>query len=101
LVRERLGVVCDPQRARAVAEEAIAGAALVKNHPPDLINVALAMLVKVRGGLCWWDLTCAKSPASGTSSGTIQNHSVIRPAMPHSLRRLSKPWDTKSQRPKL
>jgi TnpA family transposase len=46
LVRERLGVTCDPQRARAVAEDAIAGAALVKNHPPDLINVALEMLVK-------------------------------------------------------
>jgi len=46
LVRERLGVVCDPQRARAVAEHAIAGAALVKNDPPDLINVALEMLVK-------------------------------------------------------
>lgn len=46
LVRERLRVVCDPQRARAVAEHAIAGAALVKNHPPDLINVALEMLVK-------------------------------------------------------
>ena len=46
LVRERLGVVCDPQRARAVAQDAIGGAALVKNHPPDLINVALEMLVK-------------------------------------------------------
>jgi len=46
LVRERLGVVCDPQRARAVAEDAIAAAALVKNHPSDLINVALEMLVK-------------------------------------------------------
>lgn len=30
LVRERLGVVCDPQRARAVAEDAIAGASLVR-----------------------------------------------------------------------
>lgn len=46
LVRERLGVACDPPRARAVAEEAIAAAALVKNHPPDLINVALELLVK-------------------------------------------------------
>ncbi len=46
LVRERLGVVCDPQRARAVAVEAIGAAALVKNNPPDLINVALEMLVK-------------------------------------------------------
>ena len=33
LVRERLGVVCDPQRAREVAAEAIRAAALVKNHP--------------------------------------------------------------------
>ena len=46
LVRERLGVICDPQRAREVAEDAIRAAALVKNHPPDLINVALEMLVK-------------------------------------------------------
>lgn len=46
LVRERLGVVCDPQRAREVAAEAIRAAALVKNHPPDLINVALELLVK-------------------------------------------------------
>ena len=46
LVRERLRVVCDPQRAHEVAEEAIRAAALVKNHPPDLINVALEMLVK-------------------------------------------------------
>ena len=35
-----------PQRALEVAEGAIAAAALVKNHPPDLINVALEMLVK-------------------------------------------------------
>jgi hypothetical protein len=44
--RERLGATCDPPRARAVAEDAITRAALVKNHPPDLINVALEMLVK-------------------------------------------------------
>ena len=36
----------DPQRARAVAEAAIRSAAEVKNDPPDLINVALEMLVK-------------------------------------------------------
>ncbi|HEY5262041.1 MAG TPA: DUF4158 domain-containing protein [Solirubrobacteraceae bacterium] len=46
LVRQRLGVVHDPERARAVAAEAIRSAAEVKNHPPDLINVALEMLVK-------------------------------------------------------
>jgi Domain of unknown function (DUF4158) len=46
LVRERLGVAHDPERARAVASDAIRSAALVKNHPPDLINVALEMLVK-------------------------------------------------------
>jgi hypothetical protein len=46
LVRERLGVVHDPERARAVAAEAIRWAAEAKNNPPDLINVALEMLVK-------------------------------------------------------
>jgi hypothetical protein len=46
LVRERLGVVHDPERARALAAEAIRSAAEVKNNPPDLINVALEMLVK-------------------------------------------------------
>src|SRR5450755_1922077 len=46
LVRERLGVRHDPQRARAVAEAAVRSAAEVKNDPPDLINVALEMLVK-------------------------------------------------------
>ena len=48
LVRERLGVICDPQRAREVAEDAIRAAALVKNHPPDLINVALEMSSRPR-----------------------------------------------------
>jgi Tn3 transposase DDE domain/Domain of unknown function (DUF4158) len=46
LVRGRLGVVHDPQRARAVAEAGIRSAAEVMNHPPDLINVALELLVK-------------------------------------------------------
>jgi hypothetical protein len=46
LVRERLGAVHDPARARAVAAKAIRAAAEVKNDPPDLINVALEMLVK-------------------------------------------------------
>jgi Domain of unknown function (DUF4158) len=46
LVRERLGVVHDPERARAVASAAVRSAAQVKNDPPDLINVALEMLVK-------------------------------------------------------
>ncbi|HEY5318745.1 MAG TPA: DUF4158 domain-containing protein [Solirubrobacteraceae bacterium] len=46
LVRQRLGVIHDPERARAVAAQAIRSAAEVKNHPPDLINVALEMLVK-------------------------------------------------------
>ncbi|HWJ51573.1 MAG TPA: DUF4158 domain-containing protein, partial [Solirubrobacteraceae bacterium] len=46
LVLERLGVRHDPQRARAVAEAAVRSAAEVKNDPPDLINVALEMLVK-------------------------------------------------------
>lgn len=46
LVRKRLGVVHDPERARAVAGDAIRSAAEVKNNPADLINVALEMLVK-------------------------------------------------------
>jgi len=46
LVRERLGVAHDPRRARAVAADAIRSAAAAKNNPPDLINVALEMLVK-------------------------------------------------------
>ena len=46
LVRERVGAVFDPERARLVAEGAIKAAAAVKNHPPDLINVALELLVK-------------------------------------------------------
>src|SRR5450755_4892583 len=46
LVRGRLGVRHDPRRARAVAEAAVRSAAEVKNDPPDLINVALEMLVK-------------------------------------------------------
>ena len=46
LVRERLGVAHDPQRARTVAEAAVRSAAEVMNNPPDLINVALEMLVK-------------------------------------------------------
>ena len=36
----------DPQRARALAEAAIREAALVKNHPPDLINVALERIIE-------------------------------------------------------
>ena len=45
-VRMRHGVTYDQRRARAVAEAAIREAALVKNHPPDLINVALERLVE-------------------------------------------------------
>jgi hypothetical protein len=43
-VRERLGVVHDSRRARAA--DAIRSATEAKNNPPDLINVALEMLVK-------------------------------------------------------
>jgi hypothetical protein len=46
LVRGRLGVVSDPRRSRALAEQAIREEAEVKNHPPDLINVALEVLVR-------------------------------------------------------
>ena len=46
LVRERVGAVLAPERTRIVADGAIRAAAEVKNHPPDLINVALELLVK-------------------------------------------------------
>ena len=46
LVRERVGAVFDPQLARSLAEQAIREEAQVKNHPPDLINVALEVLVR-------------------------------------------------------
>jgi TnpA family transposase len=46
LVRARLDVAHDPRRARAVAEAGIRSAAEVMNHPPDLINVALELVVK-------------------------------------------------------
>ena len=46
LVRARVGVTHDPERARAIAADAIRTAAAAKNNPPDLINVALEMLVK-------------------------------------------------------
>lgn len=45
-MRARQGVTYDQRRARAVAVAAIREAALVKNHPPDLINVALERLVE-------------------------------------------------------
>ena len=46
LIRDRVGAVCDPERARALAEQAIREEAEIKNHPPDLINVALELLVR-------------------------------------------------------
>jgi hypothetical protein len=58
LVRERVGVVHDPERARAVAAEAIRSGAEVKNNPPDLINVAArspalgARRARVKPGPC-------------------------------------------------
>ncbi|MEU5431617.1 DUF4158 domain-containing protein [Streptomyces olivoreticuli] len=46
LVRERLGLVRDPERARRVAEEAMVAAAPVKAHAADLVNVALEEIVR-------------------------------------------------------
>jgi hypothetical protein len=46
LIRQRVGVVYKPGKARKLAEKAIRKAALVKNHPPDLINVALERLIQ-------------------------------------------------------
>ncbi|MGH2722186.1 MAG: DUF4158 domain-containing protein, partial [Actinomycetota bacterium] len=48
LVRERLGVVTDPQYARKLAESAIEGGAQTKDNPADLINVALEEIVRAR-----------------------------------------------------
>nr|WP_235264081.1 Tn3 family transposase [Nocardia seriolae] len=45
-VRTRLGVVYEPARVRAVAEKAVRAAALTKDNPADLINVALEELVR-------------------------------------------------------
>ena len=45
-MRARQGVTYDQRRARALAAAAIREAALVKNRPPDLINVALERLVE-------------------------------------------------------
>lgn len=53
-MRKRLGVAHDPERARAVAADAILSAAEVKNNPPDLINVALELLVKASLELPWF-----------------------------------------------
>lgn len=46
LVRERVGVVYDPEAARVLAERVIREAAQTKDNPADLINVALEELVK-------------------------------------------------------
>jgi hypothetical protein len=46
LVRTRLDVTYDLERAQAIAADAIRAAAAVKNNPADLINIALEMLVK-------------------------------------------------------
>ncbi|MFD6938188.1 DUF4158 domain-containing protein [Streptomyces goshikiensis] len=48
VVRERLGVVYDKERAREIAAAAIREAVQTKDNPADLINVALEKLVKAR-----------------------------------------------------
>lgn len=45
-VRERCGVRYDGPAARELAEEAMRLAAAAKNHPADLINIALEKLVE-------------------------------------------------------
>jgi hypothetical protein len=47
-VRDRLGVVYEPARVRAVAEAVMREALLSKDNPADVINVALEELAKVR-----------------------------------------------------
>ncbi|MBE1582750.1 DUF4158 domain-containing protein [Nonomuraea angiospora] len=48
LVRRREGVACAPGKARKIAAKALTRAAWVKNHPPDLINVALERLTQAQ-----------------------------------------------------
>jgi hypothetical protein len=60
-VRVRQGVTYDQRRARALAAAEIRAAALVKNHPPDLINVALERLVE----------TSLELPAFSTLDGAL------------------------------
>ncbi|SDC26982.1 Tn3 family transposase [Streptomyces prasinopilosus] len=48
VVRERLGVVYDQEKAREIAAAAIYEAVQTKDNPADLINVALEELVKAR-----------------------------------------------------
>ena len=45
-MRKRQGATRDPRRARALAAAAIREAAQVRNHPPDLINVALERIIE-------------------------------------------------------
>ncbi len=46
LIRRQGDADHNPGKARKIAQRAIAEAAWVKNHPPDLINVALERLVQ-------------------------------------------------------
>jgi hypothetical protein len=46
-IRERLGLLHEPERARKAAAAAMESAVLVKSHPADLINVALEELVRL------------------------------------------------------
>ncbi|WUK72987.1 DUF4158 domain-containing protein [Kribbella sp. NBC_00359] len=48
LIRVRLGIVAEPERARSVAEAVIRAATATKDNPADLINVALEELVRAR-----------------------------------------------------
>ena len=48
LVRSRLGVQCDGETIRGLAENTIRAAAATKDNPADLINVALEELVRSR-----------------------------------------------------
>jgi len=48
LIRDRLGVIAEPEKARGVARRAIRTAAAAKDNPADLINVALEELIRAR-----------------------------------------------------
>ncbi len=80
----------DPERARAVATEAIQAAADVSNAAPDLIYVALEMLVKAA-----WSRSCPASPLN-TLASQIRcrvNNSLFEQIVAHP-RRADQRWTT-------
>ncbi|MDP4505103.1 DUF4158 domain-containing protein [Nonomuraea sp. G32] len=72
LVRRREGVAYAPGKARKIAAKAMTRAAWVKNHPPDLINVALERLAQARLELpAFSTLDAMESTIRGQVNGQI------------------------------